>query len=84
MKQNDYQDKILIYFHSNAEDIFRCQSLCMHLMEQLNVCVLAVEYPGYGCYSTNEETSEELICRNAERVFEFLTEEVGIDAGRAK
>lgn len=77
LKQNQYQTKVLIYFHSNAEDIHLCYKFCHHLMVQLNVCVLAVEYPGYSYY-TNMETTEELICENAERVFDFLTQEIGI------
>lgn len=76
-KQNQYQTKIMIYFHSNAEDINLCYDFCRHLMVQLNVCVLAVEYPGYSCF-VGQETSEELICENAERVFDFLVAEAGI------
>lgn len=77
LKQNQYQTKILIYFHSNAEDIHLSYSFCRHLMIQLNVCVLAVEYPGYS-YFQDVETTEEMICENAERVFDFLTTELNI------
>lgn len=80
-KQNQYQSKVLIYFHSNAEDIHLSYNFCRHLMVQLNVCVLAVEYPGYSCFS-DQETSEELICENAERVFDFLVHDAGIAASK--
>lgn len=77
LKQNQYQTRVLIYFHSNAEDIHLCYNFCKHLMVQLNVCVLAVEYPGYS-YFQGVETTEETICENAEHVFDFLTCELGI------
>lgn len=44
-------DKILIYFHANAEDI----GLAYHFLEMIKntakVNVLAPEYPGYGIYN---------------------------------
>ena len=81
LQQNEYQEKVLIYFHSNAEDIHLCRPFCEHLMVQLNVCVLAMEYAGYGYY-TGQETTEESICSDAEAVFDFLTKQTGIESSR--
>jgi len=39
---------LIIFFHSNAEDLGRCRGFCCYLREQFQVHVLAVEYPGYG------------------------------------
>merc|ERR1719291_395101 len=39
---------LVIYFHSNAEDLGRCRGFCRYLRQQFQVHVLAVEYPGYG------------------------------------
>mmetsp|Transcript_43587 Transcript_43587/g.102743 ORF Transcript_43587/g.102743 Transcript_43587/m.102743 type:complete len:672 (-) Transcript_43587:96-2111(-) len=39
---------LIIFFHSNAEDLGRCHGFCSYLREQFQVHVLAVEYPGYG------------------------------------
>eukprot|EP00929_Paragymnodinium_shiwhaense_P108182 TRINITY_DN74507_c0_g1_i1.p1 TRINITY_DN74507_c0_g1~~TRINITY_DN74507_c0_g1_i1.p1 ORF type:complete len:626 (+),score=96.10 TRINITY_DN74507_c0_g1_i1:291-2168(+) len=39
---------IVMYLHSNAEDIGRCRSFCHSIRVQFQVHVLAVEYPGYG------------------------------------
>lgn len=39
---------LVIYIHSNFEDIGKCHSFCNTLREKLHVHVLAVEYPGYG------------------------------------
>lgn len=80
LKQNQFQNKLLLYFHSNAEDVHLSYEFCKTLMIQLNVAVLAVEYPGYGHY-TSHEPSERLILQNALAVFDFLTETIGIDPG---
>lgn len=39
---------LIIFFHSNAEDLGRCRWFCHFLRDQFQVHVLAVEYPGYG------------------------------------
>lgn len=39
---------LIIFFHSNAEDLGRCRGFCCYIREQFQVHVLAVEYPGYG------------------------------------
>lgn len=39
---------LIIYLHSNFEDIGRCHGFCEVLRARLQVHVLVVEYPGYG------------------------------------
>eukprot|EP00434_Breviolum_minutum_P036394 symbB.v1.2.032242.t3/scaffold3784.1/size51792/3 len=39
---------MIIYFHSNAEDLGLCRWFCRFMYDQFQVHVLAVEYPGYG------------------------------------
>lgn len=39
---------LILFFHSNAEDLGRCRAFCNYIREQFQVHVLAVEYPGYG------------------------------------
>lgn len=39
---------LIIFFHSNAEDLGRCRWFLHFLRDQFQVHVLAVEYPGYG------------------------------------
>lgn len=39
---------LIVFFHSNAEDIGRTHTFCTQLREQFHSHVLAVEYPGYG------------------------------------
>jgi len=39
---------LVLYFHSNAEDLGRCHSFCRQLRDRFQVHVLAVELPGYG------------------------------------
>lgn len=47
---NVKSDKLLIYFHANAEDLGNSYLFLDHLRTQLRVNVLAPEYPGYGIY----------------------------------
>ena len=44
--------KTIIYFHANAEDICQVHYLLQHLCALLRVNVLAMEYPGYGFYTS--------------------------------
>eukprot|EP00931_Biecheleriopsis_adriatica_P089548 TRINITY_DN6365_c0_g1_i1.p1 TRINITY_DN6365_c0_g1~~TRINITY_DN6365_c0_g1_i1.p1 ORF type:complete len:391 (+),score=62.99 TRINITY_DN6365_c0_g1_i1:124-1296(+) len=39
---------LVVYFHSNFEDIGRCYAFCRGLRDVLQVHVLIVEYPAYG------------------------------------
>jgi len=39
---------LVVYIHSNFEDLGRCHSFCMSMRYHLKAHVLAVEYPGYG------------------------------------
>ncbi|CAJ1378671.1 unnamed protein product [Effrenium voratum] len=43
-----YSRFLVLFFHSNAEDLGRCYSFCQQLRDKFQVHVLAVEYPGYG------------------------------------
>ena len=43
-------NKIIIYFHANAEDLGTSYAFLTHLRKQLKINILAVEYPGYGLY----------------------------------
>lgn len=40
--------RLIVYFHSNFEDIGRCYRFCAGVREKLKVNVLIVEYPAYG------------------------------------
>ena len=67
-------DIILLYFHSNYEDIGNSSSLLKLLCKYLNINVLAVEYPNYGIYSSKNATNAESILNDAEIVFKFINE----------
>lgn len=62
---------LVLFFHTNAEDLGRCYTFCCYLRDQFQVHVLAVEYPGYGiapgipCGRT--------VMENALVAFEFAT-----------
>lgn len=63
---------LIIFFHSNAEDLGRCRGFCCYLREQFQVHVLAVEYPGYGvCPGT---ASGQTVMENAQAALHFATD----------
>jgi hypothetical protein len=43
-------EKLVIYFHGNAEDIGLAFELLSRFGSEMQMHVLAVEYPGYGQY----------------------------------
>lgn len=64
---------LIIYFHSNAEDLGKCYTFLMMLREQFQVHVLAVEYPGYGICPGGPATAD-TVTENAFAVFRFVRE----------
>jgi|DEB0MinimDraft_12_1074336.scaffolds.fasta_scaffold187064_1 hypothetical protein len=47
----DPDDKIMVYFHGNSEDVGHNIYFLMRLREMFGMSILAMEYPGYGFYS---------------------------------
>jgi len=70
-------NKLVVYFHGNAEDIGLAFDLLHSFGSQLNMHVLAVEYPGYGLYKSSRP-DENKIREDAETVYSFLTVQMGI------
>eukprot|EP00928_Gymnodinium_smaydae_P066779 TRINITY_DN4973_c1_g2_i1.p1 TRINITY_DN4973_c1_g2~~TRINITY_DN4973_c1_g2_i1.p1 ORF type:complete len:359 (+),score=85.44 TRINITY_DN4973_c1_g2_i1:191-1267(+) len=70
-----YSRFVLLYFHSNAEDIGNCRNFCNSLKLQFAVTVLAVEYPGYGICPG--EPCEASVTQNARLVMEFAQHVLG-------
>lgn len=63
---------LIIFFHSNAEDLGRCHGFCCYIRDQFQVHVLAVEYPGYGiCPGV---PSGETVMENAMAAMRFVTD----------
>lgn len=69
-------NKMLIYFHSNAEDITMLASICRSFRSSLNCSVIAFEYAGYSVYRYRE-TSTKNIQKDCDILIEFLTQFVG-------
>mmetsp|Transcript_79253 Transcript_79253/g.144604 ORF Transcript_79253/g.144604 Transcript_79253/m.144604 type:complete len:535 (+) Transcript_79253:204-1808(+) len=73
---------LIIFFHSNAEDLGRCRWFCLFLRDQFQVHVLAVEYPGYGvCPGA---TSREAVMANAHAALQFATQALKLPLERVK
>lgn len=74
---DDGSDKIILYFHGNAEDIGLAFDLLYLVGQRLQMHVLAVEYPGYGLYK-NRGADEKVIKEDALVIYDYLTTVVGL------
>ena len=45
-----FSDKIMLFFHGNAEDLSMPNIFAMKICESLQTNVMLVEYPGYSFY----------------------------------
>lgn len=68
---------LIIYFHSNAEDITMLETLCECLRDVLNSCIWVVEYPGYSIYSDKNSCAKN-IKNDAKAIIEFLNNVIEI------
>lgn len=68
----DGGNKVCIYFHGNAEDIGLAFDLLYMFGAEMQMHVLAVEYPGYGLYKTSRP-DEEKMKEDADAIYDYLT-----------
>jgi len=66
---------LIIYFHSNGEDLGACYPFLRGVRAALEVHILAVEFPGYGL--CGGEATEENLARAATAAFHFATNNLG-------
>lgn len=77
LPNDDPVDKILIYFHANAEDIGVAFDLLCKVGEEMGMHVIAVEYPGYGLYKSSPP-DENKMKEDAIIIYDYLTTVCGI------
>ena len=70
LKSEEGSNKIMIFFHGNAEDLKLSYDLIDLFRTVLHVHVLAIEYPGYGLYKS--KSSAKTILKDAETVYDFV------------
>ena len=63
--------KLIIYFHGNAEDIGGAKRAMMYFGQAMQMHVLCVEYPGYGLYSSSATDADRML-QDSEIVFDYL------------
>ena len=74
-------DKVIIYFHGNAEDVGHGYFINEILKKAANAHVISIEYPGYGVYEHGEKVpDQDSMFRNADKVYDFLINEKGVPA----
>lgn len=71
-------NKLVLYFHGNAEDIGLAFDLLYLFGQRMEMHVMAIEYPGYGLYKTSKP-SEDQIKQDSVVIFDYLTQCVGIN-----
>lgn len=74
---NKTSNKIFIYFHGNAEDIFNATNNVNLIQSNLPLNTLCMEYPGYSIYYSDK--SAETIEEDSLTLFDFLTNECKIN-----
>jgi hypothetical protein len=71
-------NKIIIYFHANYEDLGQTRLIASSIQKYLKLNVLCMEYPGYGIYKSLEKSSCERVIKDAEIIYNFLTNVMSI------
>lgn len=71
---------LIIFLHSNAEDLGRCRWFCHFMRDQFQVHILAVEYPGYGICAGS--SSKDAVNAVADAAFEFVTKDLNLSWDR--
>ena len=67
--QRNRTNKLILFFHGNGEDLGTSYAMLDRIRLDVQINVLAVEYPTYGVYDDPEGASEEKILRDAEIVY---------------
>ena len=64
--------------HGNAEDLGSCYDTVLKLSIYFKCSILAMEYPGYGIYKTEEPDADTIVI-NAHLVLQYLTQVLKYD-----
>ena len=75
---NPASSKLMIYFHGNAEDLNLAREQLETLHDQCTLSILGVEYPGYGTYLNNGDSTEQKLKEDAEYIYKFCLNDMGI------
>jgi pimeloyl-ACP methyl ester carboxylesterase len=68
----------LLWSHGNALDCGEMFAFLVHLCLDLGIHVCAYDYSGYGASSGSP--SETMLCADSDAAYEYLTEDLGVDA----
>ncbi|CAD8126867.1 unnamed protein product [Paramecium sonneborni] len=68
---DDPNNKYIMFFHSNSEDIYNCYEYLFPIVSTFNVNLILVEYPSYGIYS-NQSASADTISEDAIAVYQYF------------
>ncbi|CAD8125458.1 unnamed protein product [Paramecium sonneborni] len=68
---DDNNNKYIMFFHSNSEDIYNCYEYLYPIIPTFNVNLILVEYPSYGIYQ-NQSASADIISEDAIAVYQYF------------
>ncbi|CAD8103176.1 unnamed protein product [Paramecium primaurelia] len=68
---DDLNNKYIMFFHSNSEDIYNCYEYLYPIISTFNVNLILVEYPSYGIYQ-NQSASADIISEDAIAVYQYF------------
>ena len=79
-KKNESSQKVLIYFHGNAEDVILSVGIIDAISLYCEASVIGMEYPGYSVYKKRQNggPSEDKIKEDAEYLYKFCLQDMGI------
>lgn len=78
LKSEEGSNKIMLYFHGNAEDLKLSYELIDLFRTVLHIHVIAVEFPGYGLYKS--KPSAKLLIEDAECIYDFVKNCLGFQS----
>eukprot|EP01084_Bolivina_argentea_P317687 550843_1 len=68
---------LLLYFHSDTEDLGKCYAKIDYIRMKLQVNILAPEYPGYGI--SVGDVSQDFVVEMVQNVYEFVISPYGLN-----
>jgi dienelactone hydrolase len=75
LKSEEGSNKIMIFFHANAEDLKLSYELIDLFRTVLHVHVIAMEYPGFGLYKS--KASAKTLLKDAEDIYDYVNSTLG-------
>lgn len=71
-------NRVIIYFHGNAEDAGVSLNFFPEIIRRWNCHLISVEYPTYGVYKNGTPISQKNIFEDSEDLYDYIVEKLGL------